>query len=388
MARSTVKLKAMLRHNHFWLFTSLFFMLVVLFFAFPNAFGSAVSYDSKNPRGILEKAEEKIVPITLPPLDTALYDKKMEELANNPPPPLPTSKTVKDPQTGEMKTITVEPKPLPPNLWPVKGLPYPNAGALLPFNRIVAYYGNLYSTKMGVLGQYAPDDMLSRLKAEVAKWNAADPETPAIPALHYIAVVAQASAGADGKYKARMPFTEIDKVIALAEKVNGIVFLDIQVGLSTLEKEVPLLEKYLKMPQVHLGIDPEFSMKTGVRPGKVIGTYDAKDVNFTANYLAKLVKENNLPPKILIVHRFTQAMVTNVKAIEPLPEVQIIMDMDGWGGKAKKFNTYRQFVRGEPVQFTGFKLFYKNDVLEKGTTLLTPLELLKLNPRPIYIQFQ
>jgi hypothetical protein len=36
--------------------------------------------------------------------------------------------------------------------WPVKA-PYPLAGALLPYNRIIAYYGNLYSTRMGILGE-------------------------------------------------------------------------------------------------------------------------------------------------------------------------------------------------------------------------------------------
>jgi hypothetical protein len=81
-------------------------------------------------------------------------------------------------------------------------------------------------------------------------------------------------------------------------------------------------------------------------------------------------------------------MVTNYQNIKPLPEVQIVMDMDGWGPKAKKIGTYKQFIYREPVQFTGFKLFYKNDILEKGTTLFTPEELLKLNPRPIYIQYQ
>ena len=68
--------------------------------------------------------------------------------------------------------------------------------------------------------------------------------------------------------------------------------------------------------------------------------------------------------------------------------MQIVMHMDGWGGAAKKLNTYQQFIYKEPVQFTGFKLFYKNDVLEPGTVLMTPEDLLKLNPQPIYIQYQ
>ena len=241
---------------------------------------------------------------------------------------------------------------------------------------------------MGALGEYPEDEMLLRLMAEVKKWEAADPKTPVLPALHYVAVVAQASPGERGLYRLRMPGSEIEKVLKMAEKISGIVFLDVQVGLSNLQAELPPLEKYLKLPQVHLGIDPEFSIKTASRPGKVIGTYDAADVNFAANFLAKVVRENNLPPKILVVHRFTQNMVTNYKLIKPLPGVQIVIDMDGWGPKAKKIGTYKSFIYPEPVQFAGFKLFYKNDTLEPGSVLFAPEELLKLRPRPIYIQYQ
>jgi hypothetical protein len=139
---------------------------------------------------------------------------------------------------------------------------------------------------------------------------------------------------------------------------------------------------------VHLGIDPEFAMKaSGSPPGRVIGTLDAADVNYAAQYLATLVKQNDLPPKILVVHRFTHDMLTNYKNIKPLPEVQVVIDMDGWGGQAKKKGTYTYVVAAEPVQFTGFKLFYKNDVLD-GQTMLTPSQVLDLTPAPVYIQYQ
>jgi hypothetical protein len=136
-----------------------------------------------------------------------------------------------------------------------------------------------------------------------------------------------------------------------------------------------------------LGIDPEFAMQGNQRPGTVIGTMDAKDINFAANYLAKIVQDNNLPPKILTIHRFTQAMVTNYQNIKPLPEVQIVMDMDGFGSQGSKLNTYQQFIYKQPVQFTGFKLFYKNDNAP-GKTILTPEQILKLTPIPVYIQYQ
>ena len=357
-------------------------MLFVLFFLFPEFFGSVITYSKSN--GIMNTAQTENKPAApvIPPLDIAAYDNKLEEIANNPPPKVVIPK--KDKEGNE---IPVPFAPPPIYLWPVKTV-YPNAGAILPFNRIVAYYGNLYSTKMGVLGEYPEDEMLAKLDAEVKKWENADPATPVIPALHYIAIVAQNSAGKDGKHRFRMPGTEIDKVLAMAAKIDAIVFLDLQVGFSKVETEIPLLEKYLKMPNVHLAIDPEFSMKGTIRPGKVVGTLDAVDINFASNYLANLVRENNLTPKILMVHRYTQKMVTNYKQIKTLPEVQIVMNMDGWGGQAKKINTYQQFIYKEPVQFTGFKLFYKNDIWEKGTVLMTPETLLKLNPRPVYIQYQ
>jgi hypothetical protein len=271
--------------------------------------------------------------------------------------------------------------------WPVKTT-YPMAGAILPFKRIVAYYGNFYSKKMGILGEYPAEEMLSRLKADVKKWQMADSTTEVQAALHYIAVTAQGAPGKGNKYRLRMPFKQIDSVIRLAARINAIVFLDVQVGQSNVQEELPLLANYLKMPQVHLGIDPEFSMKTGKKPGSVIGTMDATDVNFAIHYLADLATANQLPPKILVVHRFTHAMLTNYRKIELNPNVQVVMDMDGWGSQSRKLSSYEAYIYKEPVEFTGFKLFYKNDYREPKSRMMTPEEVIRLKPQPMYIQYQ
>lgn len=273
-------------------------------------------------------------------------------------------------------------------LWPVRNQPAPLEGALLPYKRVVAYYGNLYSKSMGVLGVYPPEEMWSRLLKEAEAWEKADPNTAVVPAIHYIAVVAQGSPWSDGKYRYRMPAHQIDSALAIARMEDALLFLDVQVGLSTVAAEIPLLEKYLRMPQVHLGIDPEFSMKDGSVPGRKIGTYDAADINFVSDYLAKLVRNHHLPPKILVVHRFTKGMLTNYESIVLRPEVQIVINMDGFGRPELKHSTYESYIRKEPVQFTGFKLFYKNDVKQSPNHLLTPEELLKLSPQPVYIQYQ
>ena len=270
------------------------------------------------------------------------------------------------------------------SLWPVKG-PEPLPGAILPQKRIIAYYGNPLSKRMGVLGEYEPQQMLKMLDAEVKAWEQADPETPVQPALHLIAVVAQGSAGSDGKYRARMGDSLVERVARWAESRNALVFLDVQVGLSTLQQELPRLAKFLVRPNFHLGIDPEFSMKDGGLPGKKIGTYDAADINYATEFLQGLVQQHKLPPKLLIVHRFTRKGVTNYKNIVLRPEVQIVMHMDGFGAPWLKLDSFREYVKAEPVQFAGWKQFYK----PKNDKPRTPIStIVKLNPKVLYIQYQ
>ena len=272
------------------------------------------------------------------------------------------------------------------SLWPVKG-PTPASGAIVPAKRIIAYYGNPLSKRMGILGEVPPDEMLARLDKEAERWAKADPSTPVQRALHLIAVVAQGDAGRDKMWRTRMSDSLIERVYGWAQKKNALLFLDVQVGHSTLQQELPRLAKFLERPDVHLGIDPEFSMKTGAKPGSKIGSFDAADVNFATSFLSDLASSKNLPPKVLVVHRFTRPMLTNTKNIKLDPKVQIVINMDGWGPPWMKLDSYHDYVYLHPVQYTGFKLFYHNDT-KKGNALMTPEQVLKLFPKPVYIQYQ
>ncbi len=272
--------------------------------------------------------------------------------------------------------------------WPTPPTPLP--GSILPAKRIVAFYGNPLSKRMGVLGEYAPDTMLAKLDTVVRAWEAADPTTPVQPALHLIAVVAQGSAGRDGMWRARMDSAMIEKVYGWAKQRNAILFLDVQVGKSTMQRELPPLMKFLERPDVHLGMDAEFSMHyaaEGSAPSRRIGQFDASDVNWVSEQLRQLVDEKKLPPKVLVVHRWTKAMISHANQITIDPRVQIVMHMDGWGPPWMKFESYRDYIDLEPVEYTGFKLFFHNDT-KRGDLLLTPAELLWLRPRPLYIQYQ
>lgn len=272
------------------------------------------------------------------------------------------------------------------SLWPVKG-PASLPGAVVPAKRIIAYYGNPLVKKMGILGELPPEQMLAKLDTEVERWRKADPSTPVQPALHVIGVVAQGSAGRDGMWRARMSDSLIERVYGWAQKKNALLFIDVQVGHSTLQAELPRLAKFLERPDVHLGIDPEFSMKGGEKPGTKIGTFDAADVNYATKFLSELVASKNLPPKVLVVHRFTRPMLTNTKNIRLDPRVQIVINMDGWGPQWMKLDSYHDYVYLHPVQYTGFKIFYHNDT-KKGNALLSPEQVLKLFPKPVYIQYQ
>ena len=270
--------------------------------------------------------------------------------------------------------------------WPVNA-PAPLPGSILPSNRIVCYYGNPNSTRMGALGEYPKDEMLSRLRNQIAAWERADPATPVKPCLHLVAVVAQGDAGTSGHYRAIMRDTMVQMVHGWAKEIDGIFIVDLQVGTDDVRNILPRFEWVLTDPDVHLAIDPEFYMKDGSVPGRRIGTMDAADINYASEYLANLVRQHNLPPKVLIIHRFTQRMVTNYQDIRLRPEVQIVMHMDGWGPPWLKRDSYRDYIIKEPVQFPGFKIFYGNDTRNEST-LMSPEDLLRLRPTPVYVQYQ
>jgi hypothetical protein len=267
--------------------------------------------------------------------------------------------------------------------WPVPGPPE-LPGSILPSHRIVAFYGNPLSKRMGILGEIETDEMLRRLDSTAWEWAKLDPERKVFPALHLIATVAQGYPGPGRKYRLQMPDSVIEKVAGWAEQKGWLLFLDVQLGTSTIDKELSHLVKYLSRPYVHLALDPEFAMKDGKVPGTDwMGRMDASEVNYAIDFLTKVVDDYKLPPKVLVVHRFTRNMLTNARNIKLDPRVQVVINMDGWGPPGSKMGAYKWFVVQIPVQYTGWKLFYKND-----KPMMKPEEVLEVYPKPVYIQYQ
>jgi hypothetical protein len=255
--------------------------------------------------------------------------------------------------------------------------------ALLPTCRVVTYYGNPLSQRMGILGQLPVNEMLSRLQAEARSWGKADPASTVRPGLELVAAVASDYPGPDGHYCTRMPDELIERVIGWAHRRGWITILDVQVGRSTVRAELQRLLPYLRRPDVHLAIDPEFQMSRGLKPGKRIGSSDAEDVNVAVILLAAVVEKNRLPPKLLLVHRFTDDMLRRRQKVRLDPRVQVVVVMDGFGPPQAKRNIYRREITREPVEYAGIKLFYKND-----KPMLSPADVLKLEPVPRVIIYQ
>ncbi len=288
---------------------------------------------------------------------------------------------------GSAATVPLAREPIPPKPHVQapsrthKSIPAP----LLPGHRIVAFYGNPLDAQMGVLGQGSPKEMLARLAKQAQAYQALDPSHPVIKALELVATVAQASPGPDGAYSLLMPASLIKSELKLARSAHALLILDIQVGHSTVAAQVKSLEPFLKLPDVELGLDPEFDMDqipSGI-PGQEFGSMTAAAINGAIQVLHRLVVRDHLPPKILIVHQFLPEMVPNWQAIKPLPGVSFIMDTDGFGTPADKIANYKAFITDQPIGYGGIKLFYTQD-----TPLMSPAQVLALKPSPLLVVYQ
>jgi hypothetical protein len=252
--------------------------------------------------------------------------------------------------------------------------------------RLIAFYGTPLSTRLGPLGATPPDQMLAALKGQTARWQAADPATPTKCAFDLITVIVQGSPGKSGLYRNRTAPEVIEKTLKLARSAGCILILDLQVGWSNVPDELPPLLPFLAQPDVHLALDPEWDMPPGVKPGSQIGTMTAADINVAVDTLHRLVIENKLPPKLLVVHRFRPFMVTDPSTINVAATVRLVANMDGFGPPAQKINGYSVARAGMPTKLGGFKLFFKLD-----RPLLEPKNLVPtgvVNPAPVFINYQ
>ncbi|PPA70884.1 hypothetical protein [Jeotgalibacillus proteolyticus] len=250
-------------------------------------------------------------------------------------------------------------------------------------HRLVAFYGTPQSENMGILGTLEPEEFMAQLKEQAQAYSDADPERPAIPTIELITTMAHREPGPDGTFVSQLPDEKIEEYINLAEKHDALVLLDIQLGTDTVMNQVKSLEKWLKHPNVNLAIDTEFQVDEGEVPGEDLGQVDGQEVQEAVEYLSQLTEENNLPDKFLLVHQFTEDVLTNKDSIQPTDNVQVALNFDGWGDATDKMALYKKYVRDKPAQYGGFKIFY-----DKDQPVITPEEVINLEPSPAVVNYQ
>jgi hypothetical protein len=252
---------------------------------------------------------------------------------------------------------------------------------ILPGSRVVAFYGAPQDPQLGVLGIGKPESVGRRLDRQAGPYNR--PGRPVLPAFELISTIAANAAGDRGDWATRQPPRVIDRYLAAARRRRALLLLDIQPGRADFMGEVRALRRWLEQPDVSLALDPEWSVGPGEVPGQVLGSTDAATINRISAYLSRIVRERNLPQKLLVVHRFTHDMIRNEQALERHPGVALTINVDGFGDRPIKVAKYREFTRPRRRKPNGFKLFYEED-----TNLMSPRQVLRLRPPPDLVVYE
>ena len=260
--------------------------------------------------------------------------------------------------------------------------PRPPGSSVLDQHRLVTWYGNPHSTRMGILGEQSGQARADGLRKQASAY-AAISKKPVLMAYHLVATVAQCTAGADGMWRRRESTAVIRSMLDEARTHGFKLILDIQPGRARVPDEVAALRSFLEEPDVYLAIDPEFTMTECQQPGREIGRLTATDVNAAISAMEAAIGKRRLPPKVLILHQFRLDMLPDKHRIGPSPNVDVVLNMDGFGSASLKRASYRAVMQQGALEFPGIKLFYRQD-----TGLLSPSQVLAFLPQPSLVIYQ
>jgi hypothetical protein len=252
---------------------------------------------------------------------------------------------------------------------------------VFPDFRVVAFAGTPGVPELGALGVGSLDTAVRRLRRQARAYHRRG--RPILPALDLIATICSAGPGADGKFRYRRSAKVVEQHLAAARRARALLLIHIQPGRSTFMDELKPYRRFLSEPDVGIALDPEWRMGPGQRPGKVIGSADADEIDDVAAYMSRVVKREGLPQKLLVAHQFTANMIRRRSRLRQRPGVALTISIDGVGSRSMKESTYRQLARSGDGLYDGFKVFYKEDGRE-----MTPPQVLALRPQPDFVVYE
>jgi hypothetical protein len=269
---------------------------------------------------------------------------------------------------------------------PAEGAELPRGGReVFPRYRLVGYAGLTGATTLGRLGTGPLDQRVGELERRATSYAAG---REILPVLEVIASIVQGKPGRDGRYRVRITDDQIATYYEAARKHKALLLLNIQPGQSEFLPEAKAYERWLKLPDVGVALDPEWAMDPGQRPGHYYGHTTGAELDGVAGYLSGLVEEYDLPEKVMVYHQVARSVIRNEAGLHQHPGVVLIKSVDGLGPPGPKITTYRAVNKTTPkFVHACFKLFFTEDA-EGGGRLMSPQEVLALKPRPEYVMYE
>ncbi len=257
--------------------------------------------------------------------------------------------------------------------------------ALFENNHIVAYYGHPNSKLMGIVGRHTKENLAALLKKTAANYSAANGEKGVIPAFYIIYGTCQ-PAGEINRINRRL----IESYIEFALVNKMLIYLDHQIGKYSPQEAINELLPFLKYPNVHLALDPEWRT---TRPMKVIGSISGREINTVQRIMQEYLIANNIPGKRqLVFHQFHAKMIRERDQVRAdFEQVIPVHATSGWGGPDAKTGTHNRNAAAVNIPYKGFKLWYfysTQQGVHYDRPLMTPEEVLALNPEPGLIIYQ
>jgi hypothetical protein len=258
------------------------------------------------------------------------------------------------------------------------------ASRLLLNNDILAFYGHPDSSYMGILGRYTIEDLNVLLEELASEYDEVNGSRGIRKAFYLIYGTVQP--GGKIGYIAEKT---LKKYLDFALENDILVFIDHQIGRYDPVDSLKEILPYLRYPNVHLALDPEWRT---ARPMKVIGNVTAEELNRAQEEMSRYLEENGIPgDRLLVVHQFDWRMIKKRDTVETgYKQVNLVHCSDGFGSPALKRSTYAYNALAANIPIKGFKLFYNFNIPGAGydDPLLSPEEVVSLDPRPSLIIYQ
>jgi hypothetical protein len=245
---------------------------------------------------------------------------------------------------------------------------------------LVAYYGTAGTGALGVLGRTPPDVMDARLRRAAAPYRRKGERIQ--PVYELVATVADRGPGPHRHFNHDLSRAQVRRYVAAAHRHGALLVLDLQPGRQGFLTVARRWTWALRDPWVGLALDPEWRMGPRQVPGRTVGRVGAEEVNRTAAWLARLVRKNDLPEKVFVLHQFRVSMLQDPERIRPQPGLAMVQHVDGFGNQRQKMATFHSVAR--PRQFRlGFKLFYVQD-----RHLMSPDRVRRIRPEVRFVSYQ